>query len=55
MAHSHPESLIAEFRAHLCRLHESRRDFAEAMAMTQKSIDESLALLVEMDAVMARR
>jgi hypothetical protein len=37
------------------RLHESRRDLAETIAMTRKSIDESQALIAEVDAVIAMR
>jgi hypothetical protein len=55
MAHSDLDILKADIDEHLRRVHESRRDLAETMAMTRKSIDESRALMAEADAVMAKR
>jgi hypothetical protein len=55
MANSHLDVLIAEINEHLRRFHESRCDLGETIAMTRKSIDESRALIAEVDAIIAKR
>jgi hypothetical protein len=55
MAHAYLEILRTEINVHLCRVLESRRDFDETIALTLKSIDESRALMAEIDAIIAKR
>jgi hypothetical protein len=55
VANSHLDVLIAEINEHLRRFHESRCDLRETIAMTRKSIDESRALMTEVDAIIAKR
>jgi len=55
MANSHLDVLIAGINEHLRRFHESRCDLAGTIAMTRKSIDESRALMAEVDAITAKR
>jgi hypothetical protein len=55
MAHSELEILINDINEYLRRVPESRRDFAQTIAMTRKTIDESRTLMIEIDAILARR
>jgi hypothetical protein len=55
MARPSLEIVRTEIHEHLRRIYQSRSDDAEAVAATLKSIDESRALMVEVDAVMAKR
>jgi hypothetical protein len=55
MARLSLEIVRIEIHEHLHRIYQLRCEHAEAVAATRKSIDESRALMVEVDAVMAKR
>jgi hypothetical protein len=55
MSHWRPKILVLEFNEHMLRIQEWRHNHAETMATTRKAIDESLALMAEIDAIIARR
>jgi hypothetical protein len=55
MARPSLEIVRIEINENLFRIYQLQRGHAEAVAATRKSIDESRALMVEVDAMIAKR